>query len=174
MSLRKSVPFIAIGTGIVAIAASAFHFRDRIIDFVMPTKTGYHRVDQILGKLQAAALASGIPLGLLVGWVIAESGGKITSTTKLNELGFFQLMPAESKALGLDHERLSTDVDYSIDGGIKLIQSYMTKADALGIGTKGTSFYWRMVKLLHTMGTGAVDKVVALAKQHFKSFIDLI
>ncbi len=34
----------------------------------------------------------------------------------------------------------------------------------LDIAPKGSEFYWRMVKLCHTMGSGAVQKIVAAAK----------
>jgi len=76
---RSIVPYFLIGGGVLVSAAAAiaaYYFREQIVDLVIPTKTGKKRVDEILGKLQAAASASGIPLGLLVGWVIKESGGK--------------------------------------------------------------------------------------------------
>lgn len=132
----------------------------------MPGKTGYKRVDAILPQLRAAAQASGIPLGLMVGWIAKESGGKLSDTTSLDERGYFQLMPDESKALGLDHQRLSTDSDYSINAGVLLIRHYQSTINDLmaGVTSAGTSFYWRLVKLAHSMGAGQVKKVVNAAK----------
>lgn len=130
----------------------------------MKGSTGYKRIDAILGKLKAAATAAGIPLGVLVGWIARESGGKLEEVTKLDERGLFQLMPSESQRLGLDHQRLSTDVDYSIAGGIKLIQAYMADVSALGVALAGSSYFWRLVKLCHTMGSGATRSIVAAAK----------
>ena len=127
-------------------------------------KTGYKLVDKILDKLRAAAIASGIPLGLLVGWIAKESGGKLEDTTSLDERGYFQLMPDESKMIGADHERLSTDSDYSIAEGIKLVQHYATVVSALNVAPAGSSYFWRMVKLAHSMGSGQVKKIVTAAK----------
>lgn len=129
-----------------------------------PKSTGYRLVDKILPLLQQAADSSRIPLGLLVGWIAKECGGKLGEVTSLGERGYGQLMPEESKKLGLDHERLSTDPVYSINGLLALIGSYMGAVDKLGIATKGSTYYWMLVKLCHTMGTGAVQKIVALAK----------
>lgn len=129
-----------------------------------PDKTGWKLVDAMLPQLRAASRSSGIPLGVLVGWIAKESGGKLTSTTRLDERGLFQLMPSESKTLGLDHKRLSTDLAYSIDAGIALISKYMKDARALGIAPEGSAYFWRLVKLGHTMGPGATKKIVNGAK----------
>ena len=130
-----------------------------------PGSTGYKLVDAILDSLRQAAQSSGIPLGLLVGWIAKESGGKLGEVTpKYDERGYFQLMPSESKALGLDHERLSTDPVYSINGGLALIGKYMGDVDKLGVAPKGSSYYWRLVKLAHSMGSGAMNKIVDEAK----------
>lgn len=128
-----------------------------------PGSTGYKLVDAIMGDLKDAASASGIPLGLLVGWIAKESGGKLGEVTKLDERGYFQLMPDESKSLGLDHQRLSTDPVYSINAGLLLIGKYMKVAQALGVAPVGSSYFWKLVKLAHTMGTGAMNKIVGAA-----------
>ena len=134
--------------------------------------TRYRRVDAILGGLQRAAQSSGIPLGLIVGWIIRESAGKIGEIPKVilkgesdYERGLFQLTPSESRALGFtDHKRLSTDLNYSISAGIALINKYTGDTERLGVAPKGTSYFWRVVKLIHTMGLGATKKIVELAR----------
>jgi hypothetical protein len=132
----------------------------------MPGKTGWKKVDAILPQLQAFARTTGIPLGLIIGWIAKESGGRLADTTSMDERGYFQLMPAESKALGLDHQRLSTDSDYSINEGGKIIRHYQSVINDLmdGVTSAGTSYYWRLVKLAHSLGSGQVKKIVNLAK----------
>jgi hypothetical protein len=130
----------------------------------MPHSTRYRLVDAILPDLAKASASSGFPLGLLVGWIARESGGRLNEITKLDERGYFQLMPAESKSLGLDHQRLSVDSIYSINGGLLLIGKYKALAEALGVATPGTPYFWKLVKLEHTMGSGATKKVVDAAK----------
>jgi hypothetical protein len=129
-----------------------------------PGSTRYRKVDEILSELRKAAEASGIPLGLLVGWVAKESGGRLDEVTRFDERGYFQLMPAESASLGIDHARLSTDPVYSINAGLLLIGKYMRAVDALGIAPRGSTYYWMLVKLAHTMGSGAMNQIVALAR----------
>jgi hypothetical protein len=127
-------------------------------------KTGWKLVDNILPQLQSVASTAGVPLGLLVGWIAKESGGRLGDKTSLNELGLFQLMPAESQSIGVDHQRLSTDLDYSINAGILLIKKYMGSVSALGVAPSGSSYFWRLVKLVHSMGSGQVKKIVTAAK----------
>jgi hypothetical protein len=139
--------------------------------------TGWKRIDAILPQLRAAAASSGIPLGVMVGWIAKESGGKLTSHTSLDERGYFQLMPSESGPLGIDHERLSDDSQYSIDAGVKLIKKYQAAIDDLAIpgATAGNTYYWRLVKLAHSMGAGQVKKIAkrALTDGHAGSWEDL-
>lgn len=134
-------------------------------------QTRWKFVNAILPLLQQAAASSGIPLGVLVGWIAKESGGKLAvhpqpgpGDTKYDERGYFQLMPDESKQLGLDHQRLSTDPTYSINGGLALIGHYMGDVNRLGVAQEGTSYYWRLVKLVHSMGDAAVRTIVDAAK----------
>lgn len=128
-------------------------------------QTRYKLVNAILPQLRQAAQSSGIPLGVLVGWIAKESGGRLDETTKYDERGLFQLMPAESKMLGLDHQRLSTDLVYSINGGLALIGHYMGIVEKLGVAPEGSAYFWSLVKLAHSMGSGAVQKIVAAAKE---------
>jgi hypothetical protein len=136
-----------------------------------PGQTRWKLVNALLPELQKAAYSSGIALGLLVGWVAKESGGKLATKpqpgpgdTKYDERGYFQLTPEEAKALGLDHNRLSTDATYSINGGISLINKYAGVADGYSLFPRGSSAYWRLVKLIHSMGSGDVQKLALGAK----------
>jgi hypothetical protein len=100
----------------------------------------------------------------MIAWIAKESGGRLNDTTSLDERGYFQLMPSESKTIGVDHQRLSTDSDYSIDAGVKLIWKYMGLITDLNVARMGTSYFWRLVKLAHSMGSGQTKKVVNAAK----------
>lgn len=129
-----------------------------------PGSTGWKRVDAILPELKKASASSGYPLGLLVAWIGKESGGRLDEVTRLDERGYFQLIPDESRALGLDHQRLSVDPVYSINAGLLLIGRYAKEADALALFPRGSSAYWRLVKLGHTVGSGDTRKLVDAAK----------
>lgn len=93
-----------------------------------------------------------IPPEYLLGWITVESGGKLGDLTKICERGYFQVHPEESQDLKLDHDRLSTDPAYSVEGGIKLVRLYASGverlADQYGIN-KGGDLFWGLVKLRH-------------------------
>lgn len=173
MKRHLETPLYLVGGGVITLIAAYFYrkeiaqatvkYTDEIANKIFTTKTGYKKIDAILDKLQKASAESGIPLGLMIGWIAKESGGRIGDLTKLDERGYFQLHPDESKALGLDHQRLSTDPDYSIAGGVALIKKYMGRVDGLGVAPKGSEYYWKVVKLFHTMGSGAAAKIVKMA-----------
>lgn len=176
------LPFLLIGAGVVGLMVLATSTEDPPVPVhdpdlpPAPGSTRYRLIDAMLSQLKQAAESSGIPLGVIIGWIAKESGGKLGEVTpKFEERGLFQLMPAESKMLKLDHQRLSTDLVYSINAGLMLIGHYMGDVDKLGVAPKGSDYYWRLVKLAHTMGVGAMDKIVAAAQAagDAKSWSDL-
>ena len=123
--------------------------------------------DRWLGQLapQLEKLAPGIPMPLLLGWIEVESGGDLKSSTSLDERGYFQLMPDESKQLNLDHQRLSTDSEYSLQGGIRLVELYAKTVDSLGYSRSDPDF-WRMVKFEHAIGPGSVQHLLKDMQTH--------
>lgn len=94
-----------------------------------------------------------VPLYFVLGWVYVESGGRIGSATDLDELGYFQIHPGESQLLHLDHPRLRTDPEYSIQSGIKLINHYADLAQKLGF-RRGTELFWSVTKWHHWAPAG--------------------
>jgi hypothetical protein len=112
-----------------------------------------------------------IPLEFILGWIKIESGGVVTTipTYKaghkdLNERGYFQISKEESQKLKLDHPRLSTDKAYSIQGGIRLINSYANSVRAFGINETNPVF-WHIVKLWHA-ASGIAHSAVKFALQN--------
>jgi hypothetical protein len=160
---------VAVGTW-YALTRDVHTLKDTPPDSLPPApalgKTGWKLVDKLLPKLQAMSSSTGIPLGLLVGWIAKESGGRLNDKTSLDERGYFQLMPDESRAIGVEHERLSTDSDYSLDAGMKLIRKYQSTINNLDLAgaPAGSTYYWRLVKLAHSMGSGQTKKIVDRAK----------
>jgi N-acetylmuramoyl-L-alanine amidase len=105
-----------------------------------------------------------IPLKFLLGWVAVESDGCIDVITKppLDERGFFQISREESRMRKFDHERLTTDPDYSVQAGIQLIRSYAKLAQArYPWATPGSELFWRLVKLQHAMGSPLAWKLLS-------------
>lgn len=112
-------------------------------------------------RLETACTTNGVPLGVAVGWIQVESGGRVGEMTSLGERGLFQLIPDEIEDLGLDAAKLSTDVDYSILGGMNLIkrcQKYL-RSYAVNVDLGG-ELYWRLVKFVHSIGPGAARTII--------------
>ena len=105
-----------------------------------------------------------IPLEFLLGWAAVESAGRIDEVTPLplDERGFFQASRSESASLQLDHQRLTTDPDYSVEGGIRLVRYYAGLAqNRYPWAAPGSELFWRMVKLQHAMGSGLTRTLIS-------------
>jgi monoamine oxidase len=108
----------------------------------------------------------GIPREFLLGWIAAESDGRISTVSTLGERGYFQIMWQSGEAkeqLGLTRDaflRLSTDREFSVEKGVQLaktyrqhfLQKYPTVPD-------GSDLLWRLTKGRHAL-PGALDKVL--------------
>jgi hypothetical protein len=99
-----------------------------------------------------------IPLEFLLGWIAVESDGRIDEVTpRLDERGFFQIHPSESADARppIQHRRLTTDPDYSVQAGIQLVRYYANLARLrFPWIPPGSELFWRVVKLQHAMGSG--------------------
>ena len=103
-----------------------------------------------------------IPLDFLLGWVAVESDGWIDVTTSLDERDFFQIHPADSKDHGPQHQQLTTDPDYSVQAGIRIVRIYADLARRrFPWLPAGTEFFWRVVKLQHAMGSGLTNRLLS-------------
>lgn len=173
----KTLP-IVIGTGAVGLGAILYAvltsdthtYKDTPLPDVSPAppgRTGHKRVDVLFPQLETLARQHNIPLGLLVAWIVKESAGVLAKhpqpgpgDTSLDERGYFQLSPEESARLRIDHQRLSTDSDYSLLAGPRLIHEYEPVVQALNIPAADgySAFYWLLTKLCHTVGTGQTKK----------------
>jgi peptidoglycan hydrolase-like protein with peptidoglycan-binding domain len=112
--------------------------------------------------------AGDIPAEYLLGWITVESGAKLGDLTKICERGYFQVHPEESQDLKLDHDRLSTDPAYSVEGGIKLVRKYAAGIESLlrrpGAGEQA-DFFWALVKLRHWIPSAPVRILTQMRKK---------
>lgn len=107
-----------------------------------------------------------IPREFLLGWMAAESDGKVFTVSTLGERGYFQIMWQNGEAksqLGLTSDeflRLSTDREFSIEKGAQLAKTYrqhfLRKYSTV---PDGSDLLWRLTKGRHALPT-ALDKVL--------------
>ncbi len=120
-------------------------------------------ITRLRPQMETLGAAWLVPIGVAIGWIQCESGGRMGETTSLDERGLFQLHPDESRDLGIDHRRLSTDEIYSLASGYKLVDYYRsaTRRVLQNCGAfipAGTEYHWRLVKLGHSGGLGSLSK----------------
>jgi hypothetical protein len=146
LRLRDSLVLPALGAG------SAAQFSRRI-----PELRRYVALVPLLDRFRGD-----VPLDFLLGWVDVESGGRIDVVTGLDERGFFQVHPAESRDHQLQHQRLTSNPQYSVQAGLQLVQSYVALARKRYPWIPfGSGLFWRVVKLQHAMGSGLTRAMFA-------------
>lgn len=108
-----------------------------------------------------------IPVEVLLAWMDVESGRQLGSHTSICERGYFQLHPEESISLGLNHDLVGSNAQYSIIAGIRLVNQYRQRVNRLrpyGI-IPGSDTYWRLVKLCHWIPSAGEKMLASMQKQ---------
>lgn len=104
---------------------------------------------------------------LAFGWEYVESGGDVsnldTSVPSLGgEAGLYQLSQDERNATGFtDLQRMLSDVDYSVQAGMALIDYYGGKVQAAGVTPDNEPVYSYLIKLAHGGGAGFMRSLVS-------------
>jgi len=115
-----------------------------------------------------------VPFGLAVGWIELESGGNPHEKTPIGEVSVWQISPEEAADMGLDIVRLEHDPQYGLSAGFELVHRYQRAVGRLKVPNLaiGTEYYWRLVKLGHSMGGGAMRRLMtdAINQQAYESW----
>lgn len=135
------------------------------------------RVETLRGMANRAQAHTGIPAEFLLAWISHESDGKLETTTRFNERGYFQIMGPHvedgvaktlkdveaGSVLGLSTNdtgvgpedttaRLSRDADFSFQQGVRLAQAYRQRVNKIAVQA-GVAWsegdMWRLTKLYH-------------------------
>ncbi len=148
-------------------------------------------VENLRSKVTRLGVVSGIPSDFLLAWISHESDGDVRSLDRTqNARGLFQitgphvsggsvvtLRQTEAGQIGLgladtgtgpddSFARLSIDVDFSLQAGIKLVQHYRRVANQTSV-EQGLSWsegdMWRLTKMGHN-GVGFERQAIQTAK----------
>lgn len=122
---------------------------------------GNLRKDGVLDQIVAAGADYDLPM--LLGWIANESGGRNEVDKTYGESGYFQIMPSEATDHGIDINLVRSSPAYSVEAGLKLVGYYSDLASKIGYPSLG-DMHWRITKLLHSMGSGAAQKLLKAAK----------
>jgi hypothetical protein len=120
-----------------------------------PSRRELELMAEVLPLLER--LRGDIPLDFLLGWVAVESGGNINAkgSAKLDERGYFQISREEASSMGLDHDRIRSDKEYSVWAGVQLARRYAKLVQTrFPTVPYGTELFWRIVKFMHAIGMG--------------------
>lgn len=132
-----------------------------------------------VARIQKRLTATDIPMWLVLGWIQAESGGRmndLTTSAGFSEVGLFQISAGEAKRLGVDTERVLVDLDYSIESGLNLIRMRQSDIDNIlpkyptlsGAFARGSDMYWRLVMLAFSAGHASVNQYLSvMSSQNF-------
>ena len=148
-------------------------------------------VEDLRPRVAKLSMASGVPLDFLLAWISHESDGGLRSLDRSqNARGFFQitgphvtggevvtLSKTEAGQIGLGladtgtgpddaSARLSTDVDFSLQAGVKLVQFYRRTANQVSSENQlawSEGDMWRLTKMGHN-GVGFERQAMQAAR----------
>jgi hypothetical protein len=140
--------------------------RSRILNYQIEPLICLRRIVEMIDRYRGD-----IPREFLLGWMAVESDGKVKTITRLGERGYFQVHPSEAreqlKLSDKDFPRLSSDREYSIQMGIKLVQIYRRHfLDRYqGKLIDSTELLWHLVKAHHGLPSALKAAMEELVKK---------
>lgn len=95
-----------------------------------------------------------VPRDFLLGWMAKESDGRVSVVTQeLGERGYFQIHPAEAREIlnlkDSEFRRVSTDREFSIKQGIRLVQAHRTNIASNFTVADPSELLWMLTKARH-------------------------
>jgi hypothetical protein len=112
-----------------------------------------------------------LPRAFLLGWMAKESDGRVSSTTQLREMGYFQIHPAEGREIlklsDADFERIGTDREHSIEQGIRLVQAHRKAVASNPAVPDPSDLVLRLTKARHGL-PGLLKNVLLALKREGK------